>query len=92
MATKPLKSGSTNSLVSRIRSTKSRMIKVSKPTIVPVDGRVTVLTLSSGSVPLGTITTRTRAEAARLTQSQEVNLRIGWDSNRNEKILADFTC
>ncbi len=92
MATKPLKSDSTNSLVSRIRGTKSRALKLRKPVIAPFENKVTVLTLSSGSTSLGTITARTRAEAARLTQSQEVNLRIGWDSNRNEKILADFVC
>ena len=91
MATKPLQSDKVNSLVNQIRNTKSRTIILRKPVITPVEGRVTVLTLSSGKTPLGTITTRTRQEAARLAKSQEVSLRIGWDANRNEKILADFT-
>lgn len=90
METKPLKSESTNSLVNRIRRTKNRTVTFRKPVIEPVEGKANVLSLSSGRVPLGIVTTETRQEANRLARSKEVSLRIGWDSNRNEKILADF--
>ena len=92
MSTKPLKTSpsTTNALVGRIRSTKSRTVTLRKPIIEPVEGKVTVLALSTGKTPLGTVTVKTRQEAVRLAQSQTVSLRIGWDESRNEKILADF--
>ena len=67
MSTKPLKTSpsKTNSLVDRIRSTKSRTVTIRSPVIEPVDGKVTVLSLSSGKTPLGTVSTRTREEASR---------------------------
>ena len=90
MVARSLKSERAKSLVDRIRNTKSRSLTLRKPLIEPVDGRVTVLALSSGTTPLGTVHARTRQEASRFLRSQEVNLTIGWDRNRNEKIFANF--
>ncbi len=90
MATKPLKSNSTNSLMSRIKRTKNRTVTFRKPVIEYSEGKVTVLSLSSGSTPIGTVCTTNRKEAERLARSKEVSLRINLDSDYNEQIIADF--
>ncbi len=87
---KTLNSSNTSSLVERIRKTQSRSITLNSPRFEHVDGKATVLSLASGKNVLGEFKTKSRQESDKISQSQKVNLSIGWDKNRNETILADF--
>lgn len=87
---KTLEAINTSALVDRIRDTRRRQVVLRKPVIQHEDGKATVLTLSSGKAPLGTVRAKTREEAKRVTTSNQVTLKIGWDTNRNEKVVAVF--
>ena len=87
---KTLNPCNTSALVDRIRGTRSRRITLNHPRFENVDGKATVLSLASGNNVLGELRTKTRQEAQKIAQSQQVNLSIGWDSNRNETVIADF--
>jgi hypothetical protein len=87
---KTLNPSNTSALVDRIRGTRSRRITLRQPRFEHVDGKATVLSLASGNNVLGEFRTKTRQEAQKIAQSQQVNLSIGWDSNRNETVIADF--
>jgi len=80
----------TSALVDRIRGTRSRRLTLRCPRFENVDGKVTVLSLASGNNVLGEIRTKTRQEAQRIAQSERVDLSIGWDTNRNETVVANF--
>jgi len=85
-----LNAESTKTLLGKIRHADARTLTVKNPLFENLDGKATVLQLKSGNDVLGTIHAKTRRDAASLMTSKEVNLTIGWDKNRNEKILADF--
>lgn len=90
MVTKRLYPTNTNKLVNRIRNTRNRRITFRRPRFEYEDGRSTVFSLYSGSSRVGTIRATSSHEAERLTTSGEVDLTIGWDSNRNETVEATF--
>lgn len=79
-----------NSLATRIRNTRSGRLTLHSPRLENVDGKVTVLDLYSGSSRFGTVRTSTRRQAERLTSASTVNLTLGWDSDRNETVEAEF--
>lgn len=82
--------GVATDLIGKIRATSDRCWKVRRARVNPVEGRSTVLTLSSGKTPLGEIRARSSREASLLANANQVTLMIGWDHNRNEVLQVEF--
>jgi hypothetical protein len=95
MNEKVVKSKKMNSLIKRIRENKNREIVLNKPNLSSKtrDGEKckTILTIENGRSELGTVNTRSYKESVDLIKNtKKIKINIGWDKNRNEKLVASF--
>lgn len=99
MVEKTLNAVNTKKLVNRIRASRNRSLNLRSWQLINEEGKKTVLELKSGSgsVTYGKIRANSSREAdslvekSRETSKPNAVLTIGWDSNRNEKVVVNFT-
>ena len=92
MSIKTLETDRKNVMVKGIRESVDRRILLTSVRLEPVTGYKTLLRLKNhaGNHDFGLIRARDQREAHRLQTTKMVSLTIGWDHNRNEKVMANF--
>lgn len=78
------------SLIEKIRKSPLRTLHLQQDSMEYVRVKKTVVNLAHNDHFIGTVKARTQEEAKRIVDSRNIELRIGWDKNRNEKLLAVF--
>lgn len=77
--------------VKGIRNSAGRKLSLPRAKVESLPGRKTVLRLVNNHQVFGLVRAKTQQEANRLLGARLVTLTIGWDKNRNEQVMANFT-